>query len=93
MRWGPLLVALLLAIITASPVAAHCVCRCVNGQMMALCTSTMDIAPMCPGICQPTPLGIEPPSYGLPPLGTTSCRQVQVYDPSVGRYNWKRVCL
>ena len=73
---------------------AACECRCVNGQVKALCTSTLDIPPICaPQICPIVPPSIQPiPKPDLPPLGTTSCREVQVFNPSTGRYEWQRVC-
>ena len=73
---------------------ARCVCRCVNGNMQPLCSSTLDIPPICPPtVCQIRTPSLAPlPSLKLPPLGTTSCRQAQVLNPYTGRYEWKRVC-
>ena len=73
---------------------ASCVCTCVNGEVTALCSSTLDIAPICaPRICPLTPPSIAPiQSPKLNPLGTTSCRQMQVLNPYTFRYEWKRVC-
>jgi hypothetical protein len=73
---------------------AKCVCRCVNGEMKPLCTSSLEIPPICPPtICPLTPPKIEPlPSLELPPLGTESCRWKQVLNPYTNRYEWKRVC-
>lgn len=84
-------VALALALI-AAPAEAGCVCRCVNGSMQPLCSSPMDMPPMCP----PAACGIAPPSIApiqapsIPPIGTSSCRQVQVYEG--GQYRWREVC-
>ena len=73
---------------------AACQCRCVNGQVTALCNSTLEIPPICaPQICPIVPPSIQPiPKPDLPPLGTTSCTQAQVFNPSTGRYEWQRVC-
>ena len=73
---------------------ADCVCRCVNGQMQAICTSTLDIPPICPPtICSIAPPSIQPiPTPRIPPIGTTRCAPQQVYNPYTGRYEWKEVC-
>lgn len=73
---------------------AGCSCRCVNGTVQALCSSTLDIPPICaPRICPSTTPSIKPlPSLKLNPLGTSSCRQKQVLNPYTGMYQWKRVC-
>jgi len=73
---------------------AACVCRCVNGSMRALCSSSIDLPPICaPQVCPLTPPSIapiQPPR--VPPIGTTYCRQVQVVNPHTGRYEWREVC-
>ena len=73
---------------------ADCVCRCVDGQVKALCQSSIDLKPICaPQVCQIVPPSlkpIQPPT--LPPLGTKSCEQKQVLNPSSGRYEWKSIC-
>jgi hypothetical protein len=74
--------------------SAACVCRCVNGSMQPLCSSSMDLPPICP----PTTCGITPPSIApiqqpkLPPLGTTNCYPAQVQNPRTGQYEWRQVC-
>ena len=75
-------------------VSAGCSCRCVNGSVQALCSSTLEIPPICaPRICPSTSPSVKPlPSLKLNPLGTTSCRQKQVLNPYTGLYQWKRVC-
>jgi len=73
---------------------AACVCRCVNGEVRALCSSSIDLPPICP----PTVCPITPPSVApiqaprIPPIGTTVCRQAQVVNPHTGRYEWREVC-
>ena len=73
---------------------ASCVCRCVNGEMRALCSSSLDIAPICPPtICPITPPSIAPiQTPRVPPVGTTACRQVQVFNQRTGQYEWREVC-
>jgi len=73
---------------------AGCVCRCVNGEVRPLCSSSMDLPPICsPSICPITPPSIAPiTAPSLPPLGTTNCTQQQVLNPRTNQYEWKKVC-
>jgi len=73
---------------------ANCVCRCTNGQNVPLCSSTLDIPPICaPTICPIPPPAIEPiQPPQLPPLGTQTCWQQQVLNPYTHQYEWQRVC-
>jgi hypothetical protein len=73
---------------------AGCVCRCVNGEVRALCSSTLDLEPICsPQICPIVPPSIQPiQAPTLPPLGTQSCSQQQVLNPRTGQYEWRSVC-
>jgi len=73
---------------------AACECRCVNGNMQALCTSAIDIRPICgPTVCQIVPPSIAPiQSPTIPPIGTSSCSQAQVLDPYTHQYVWQQVC-
>jgi hypothetical protein len=76
----------------SSQVQAGCTCQCINGQMQPLCSSALDIAPPCMGICGPVAPSIapiNPPT--IPPLGTTSCRQAQICD-QFGNCRWQQVC-
>ena len=80
--------------LTSTPVHASCVCKCVNGEVTALCTSTLDIEPICrPIICPialPSIAPIQMPR--VPPIGTSRCAQRQVYNGITGRYEWREVC-
>ena len=85
----------LLVLLVASPlVFANCQCRCVNGSVQAICTSSIDVRPVCsPRVCQirtPSVKPVQPPR--VPPVGTKSCRQVQVLNEYTRRYEWKTVC-
>jgi hypothetical protein len=76
----------------SSQLQAGCTCQCVNGQMQPLCSSALDIAPPCMGICGPVAPSIapiNPPT--IPPVGTTSCRQAQICD-QFGNCRWQQVC-
>ena len=77
-----------------STAEAACTCQCVDGQMQPLCSSVMDLPPICPPtICSPLPAPtiapLMPPT--LPPLGTSSCRQAQICD-NYGNCRWQQVC-
>ena len=77
----------------ASQAQADCICECVNGQMQPLCSSSIDLPPICPPtICPLDTPSIAPlPSLRLPPLGATSCRPARVCDP-FGNCRWQEVC-
>jgi hypothetical protein len=85
---------LIVGLLTVSGAYAGCVCRCTNGQNVPLCSSTLDLPPICP----PTVCPIQPPSIApiqspqLPPLGTQNCQQQQVLNPYTHQYEWRRVC-
>jgi hypothetical protein len=84
----------LLGLALVSQANAACVCRCVDGEMKPLCQSSIDLPPICPPtlcpIVPPRLAPLDPPR--LPPLGTTECRQEQVFNPITKQYEWKRVC-
>ncbi len=94
MRKLLLCAALFGASLSATNANAACVCRCVNGVMQSLCSSSIDLRPICPTrVCPITLPRLAPlPAPKLPPLGTTSCRQAQVLNPYTGQYEWRRVC-
>lgn len=73
---------------------ANCVCRCVNGSVQAICSSAIDLPPICaPTICPIAPSSIAPigpPT--VPPVGTSHCTQQQVLNPYTNRYEWRQVC-
>lgn len=73
---------------------ADCVCRCINGEVRALCSSAIDLQPICsPQVCPITPPSIAPIQQPyVPPVGTTNCRQAQVQNPRTGQYEWREVC-
>ena len=84
----------LLILSWAAGAQAACICRCVNGEVTALCSSSIDIEPVCaPRVCPIVPPSIAPiQSPRVPPIGTESCRQAQVYNPQTYRYEWREVC-
>ena len=80
--------------ISSTNADASCVCRCVNGEMQALCSSSIDLPPICPPtVCPITPPSIAPiQTPRVPPIGTTVCRQAQVFNQRTGQYEWREVC-
>jgi len=90
-------IATLLALcLSAMPLgaAAECVCKCVNGEVVPICTSSIDIEPICaPRICPITPPRIKPidPPV-IPPIGTRGCTNKQVYNEYTHQYEWRLVC-
>jgi hypothetical protein len=91
MRWiyAGAVALVLFATQLAGTAQAACTCQCVNGQMQALCTSSIELPPLCP----PTPPSIAPiGTPTLPPLGTTSCGPRQVLNPYTRQYEWRTIC-
>jgi hypothetical protein len=81
------------ALLLSARAEASCTCQCVDGEMQPLCSSSIDIPPICPPrICPidgPSIAPINPPT--IPPLGTSSCRQARICDP-YGNCRWQQVC-
>ena len=86
--------AILFAVLLTVTSDAACVCRCVDGEMQPLCSSSIDLPPICPpAVCSIAPPSIAPiQPLGIPPLGTSGCTQRQVLDPNTHRYEWRSVC-
>jgi len=86
---------LLLTIAFAGAALADCVCQCVNGELAAICTGNVAVAPQCaPRSCPaPTsgssmPRNLQVSSQG----GGSDCAPQQVMDPVTGKYEWKVLC-
>jgi hypothetical protein len=81
------------AVLLSTRAEASCTCQCVDGEMQPLCSSSIDIPPICPPricpIAGPSIAPINPPT--IPPLGTSSCRQARICDP-YGNCRWQQVC-
>jgi len=73
---------------------ASCQCVCMNGEVRAVCSSTLDIEPVCPPrVCPITPPSIEPIQRPrVPPVGTSNCVQKQIYNEHTRLYEWREVC-
>lgn len=86
---------ILAVLLFTMPIAfADCVCRCVNGEVQAICSSAIDLEPICPPrICSIVPPSVRPiQAPRVPPIGTTNCRKEQVYNEYTRRYEWKTLC-
>lgn len=90
----PLLAAIGASAVLSSPAEAACQCSCVNGQVQPICTSSIDIRPICsPRICPIVPPAVRPIATPIvPPIGTRTCRMEQVVNPYTGQYEWKQIC-
>jgi hypothetical protein len=84
----------LVLLMSSNESRAACSCECVNGSVQAICSSSIDVRPVCaPRVCPvrtPSVRPIDPPT--VPPVGTSFCRSEQVLNPQTNRYEWKRVC-
>lgn len=78
----------------SGPASAGCSCNCVNGHVQALCSSSLDIQPICPPrICPLDAPAIAPiQAPVIPPIGTSSCRQARVLNTFTGQYQFQTVC-
>lgn len=81
-------------LIGLAPVAgrADCQCLCVNGEVEAICSSSLDVQPICaPRVCPivpPSVRPIDPPR--VPPVGASRCRSEQVWNGE--QYVWVEIC-
>jgi len=80
------------ATFSTGPAAAACQCVCMNGSVEAVCSSSIDIEPICPPricpIVPPSVRPIDPPR--VPPVGTNRCRSEQVWNGE--EYEWVEIC-
>ena len=85
---------LMLALPLIPQAHAGCQCECVNGQVVPLCDSSLDIRPICPPqVCPIVAPSVQPIQAPMvPPIGTQNCSQQQVYNQSTNQYEWKTVC-
>lgn len=89
-----LLTASVFSLILSESLFASCRCACVNGQVRAICTSSIDLKPICaPRICPIRTPSIRPiQTPVVPPIGTSNCRKEQVYNNNTSRYEWRTIC-
>ena len=77
---------------TPVPGRAACQCLCVNGEVEAICSSSLDVQPVCaPRVCPivpPSVRPIDPPR--VPPVGASRCRSEQVWNGE--KYVWVEIC-
>jgi len=78
----------------SNPIVAACECVCLNGEVQAICDSTLDIRPICPPRICPIVTPSIPPidTPRIPPIGTKECKNEQVYNEQSRRYEWQRIC-
>jgi hypothetical protein len=78
----------------AGEAAAECVCRCIDGELGAICLGSTVVPPVCAPRVYPTAPQFTPPHIAqtAPPAGTTQCRMAQVLNAQTGRYEWMELC-
>jgi hypothetical protein len=84
----------LLLLLSPLEAAAACQCACVNGSVQAVCSSAIDLPPICaPTICPIAPPSVRPiDTPRVPPIGASYCQNEQVLNPVTGRYEWQQIC-
>ncbi len=78
----------------APSAGASCQCVCMDGAVQAVCSSSLDIEPICaPRICPIVPPSIKPIQRPrIPPIGARKCVQKRIYNERTRRYDWQEVC-
>lgn len=93
-RWSFGTCVALCLVAAPSPAFARCNCACVDGDMQPICTTSIEITPICPpSVCPLAPLAvtpIQPPT--IPPVGASYCYPAQVLNPHIKRYQWQQLC-
>ena len=94
MRLLYLLITLFFYVNLSSSAYSACTCECINGEVQAICSSSLDLPPICASrICPLVPPSIASlDSLTLPPLGTSHCTNMQVYNSYTYQYEWEEVC-
>ena len=88
-RW----IAFLLALSQfASPAFASCECRCIDGESQAVCTSSLEVPPICSSQSCPVVPSMTPVGPLNPPVGSGLCDTVQVFNRRTGHYDTKQLC-
>src|ERR1044072_1106133 len=78
-------------VVSNGPAYGLCACQCVDGQMRAVCTSTIEHRPLCPpSVCPLPPPTISPANpRSSSPTNPRGCVQQQVMNPDNKRYEWR----
>lgn len=71
-----------------------CVCNCVNGRNVSICSNPYEMANPCPPTFCPPPTPQIPPMYQseIPPMPYKSCNLQQVYNNTTQTYEYKKLC-
>jgi hypothetical protein len=88
------LVVLVIGPLFSAGASASCICRCINGEMQPICSSSIEVPPICPPtVCQVVPPSVAPiQSPMVPPVGASSCAPEQVLNPNTLQYEWHTIC-
>ena len=69
-----------------------CKCSCVNGESVPLCPSSLSIPEPCTAVCPIYTKRYQLPSIEVPPVGTSACKNMDVYDEGEKRYKVETIC-
>ena len=88
---------LIMTLATMAPIGkamASCECRCIDGEAQAVCSSSLEVGPICSSrICPTRSPSVAPTERPrVPPTGTSRCTQQQVYNEYLRKYEWKEIC-
>lgn len=88
------LATLVVAALLPTGASASCICRCVNGEMLPICSNSVEVPPVCPpAVCQVVPPSVAPVQTPMvPPVGASSCAPEQVLNPYTHQYEWQSIC-
>lgn len=78
----------------SSAAFADCICQCVNGEVQSICSSSIDLPPICaPRVCPIVPPAVHPidPPV-IPPIGTNKCESKQVWNQYTEQHEWRLIC-
>ncbi len=90
-----LTIALLLAFMVPAimmPAFASCDCRCIDGESQPVCTSSLEVPPICSRQDCPVSPSMTPIGPVNPSVGSGQCHTVQVYNRRTGRYDTRPLC-
>jgi hypothetical protein len=88
-KFPPLSVLLTALLFMALPAQAECVCKCLAGQVKAVCDNPRELRPLCAS----HPCPIKPPvSENITSPAKTDCVAQKVYNPFTGAYENKLLC-
>jgi len=77
---------------SVQPAFASCDCRCIDGQAQAVCSSSLEVPPLCSGQSCPVSPSMTPVAPLGGAVGDSICDTVQVFNPRTRRYESRQAC-